>query len=167
MNVLTLRKSLNKIKIFNNVKDVASFCESLAVNRNMPLDDLVAFEVKTKILNYHSKENFFIEGESLIFFEKQNHEVEIDIEITKWAKLLEKLGIDPSEDFSEKFSSDPEILRKQYPEDVAEAIEYNIQNPDNVKETLPSPVIFKEHEEQQKNVEVTTLHIGQPIWGEL
>lgn len=172
MNILTLRKSLNKIKIFNNVKDVDSFCKSIVFNRSIPEEDLVVFKIDHKSLNYNSKNNFKIEGEEIIFMQKFKQDVLVENRVKTWDELLERLNYIEGEDYitvfpkNEDGSLNKDILLAIYSEEVANTIEHNINDPENLI-TEFSAVILTDSEEQEENREICTVHIGKPIWGEL
>ena len=159
MEVLTYRKSLNKIKIFKNVSDLPTFFTSLIHNRSIPVEDLVVFSSPFRG-TVVEKENIEVGADGLKMFEDVLENVssiidtEFDLEEHKKSYKHLTNGICLP------------ILNSIYDSSVVDDITWNSLNPEQEQRQIPT---YQKHSHSTlvtKKLSSTTL-LGEPLIGSL
>lgn len=160
MEVLTYRKSLNKLKFFKNVSNVNTFFTSLIHNRSIPEDDLVVFNNPFKG-NIPEKKNIEIGVDGVKIFKDvlQNLislvDIEFDLEIHKKtfkAELTNGICLP--------------YLNSIYDPSVVEDITWNVLNPEQTQREIPP---YQEESASSVTIKELISHtvLGEPLIGSL
>lgn len=160
MELLTYRKSLNKIKIFKNVSDLPTFFTSLIHNRSIPVEDLVVFSSPFRG-TVVEKENIEVGADGLKMFED----------------VLENVSstIDTEFDLEEhKKSYKAELtngiclpnLNSIYDSSVVDDITWNSLNPEQEQRQIPA-YQKPTHSTLVTKKLISTTFLGEPLIGSL